>query len=673
MPSEPSTPRISILLVPFADYSLDYMRFFYDNRDVLARHGVVYPLTETLVHHTFCQQEFAHTFFRLSEINKGDVRDEGVIHDVQKKVEHYLSRFAEFDDAQEILLLGHIWGVEAYATFLRLLDDPQRFPRLCHADKCVIWIEEPRSSYVEGGYRYLATRPPLARTLQQATQRNTWWCEFYKRTSDICPDSAMYTLQERDGIAANLHNIFDILHYNFIKDCKKPVLTGTSNRDAIAFASVLSQWLADKEYLEFIRILHTIKDCFSKEENTTFIPPSELQAMDSTCAAILGRDFNSMSTHGGSESWHPHEDFMGKRFATILDLLMNRCSPYLRKRLLVQVRTHAYCFPSVIPPSTVNSLTNVDVVRPEPAISVLTLTKNHAPYIAACMDSVLAQHTSMQRQHIIVDDFSTDDTRRIIYEYASRHDSILPIFLQCYSGNGENVRALFNACRSPYAALCDGDDYFTDLYKLQKQLEFLDAHRDCSMCFHPVQVIYEDGTARTRVHPSVDQLPRGVRPFYYLADMFKANFIQTNSVMYRWRFTEGLPEWFRGDLVPGDWYWHLLHAEMGKIGFINEVMSAYRRHRGGLFYSAETKSTSVPHRLAHGMSELRMFDTVNKHFGGRYARPIMSFASNVLADFLQHYMTTKDDSLLKDAEARYPDFVRNFLHKIQLARAGETQ
>lgn len=148
-----------------------------------------------------------------------------------------------------------------------------------------------------------------------------------------------------------------------------------------------------------------------------------------------------------------------------------------------------------------------------------------------------------------------------------------------------------------------------------------------------MKVVYEDGSSRERIYPPLGEMPRGMREFYYLADLMRVNFIQTNSVMYRWRFTEGLPDWFVPDLVPGSWYWHLLHAERGKIGFINKVMSVYRRHAASLFYASEISPKA--NRLKHGLSELRSYDTIGKHFSGRYANVLQPLANSVFSNFLE--------------------------------------
>ncbi len=226
------------------------------------------------------------------------------------------------------------------------------------------------------------------------------------------------------------------------------------------------------------------------------------------------------------------------------------------------------------------------------------------------------------------------------------------------------MQVLFDACRSPFAAICDGDDYFTDPQKLQKQVDFLTANPDCGLCFHPVQVVYEDGTQRQRIHPPLELLPRGVRSHYYLADLLQTNIIQTNSVMYRWRFRDGLPAWFRSDLVPGDWYWHILHAEMGKIGFINEIMGVYRRHKSSVYYSVELDNT-VEHRLKHGIKELAFYDAVNTHFSNKYLRRLQWFANGVFADLFNYQLKTDDSTALDEAIEKYPHFAAGFLKEIR--------
>lgn len=299
----------------------------------------------------------------------------------------------------------------------------------------------------------------------------------------------------------------------------------------------------------------------------------------------------------------------------------------------------------------------------QPLVSVLTLAWNQEAYIARCIESVLAQKTDFRVEHIVLDHCSSDKTPDIIRQYAQKYPSIRPVLLSQWLP-GQNVRGLFSRCHSRYAALCDGDDYFTDPLKLQKQVNFLEAHPECGLCFHPVEVVYEDGSP-SRVYPPEELLPGGIRKFYTIKDLLFANLIQTNSVVYRWRFTEGLPDWFDATLVPGDWYWHLLHAETGLIGYLREHMAVYRRHATSLYATAE--GDHVTHRGVHGLNELRAYGVWNRHFHGRYYTDLQRLAMGVFVDFLQIYLRTGDDTLFEQGCSLCPDFARNFLAQLQIS------
>ena len=294
-------------------------------------------------------------------------------------------------------------------------------------------------------------------------------------------------------------------------------------------------------------------------------------------------------------------------------------------------------------------------------VAVLTLCWNQEKYITQCMESVAEQRCTVPVDHIIVDDNSDDASASRIDDFASRHAHVHPIYLREHAEHGENVRALFSHCKSHYAALCDGDDYFTDPYKLQKQLDFLQRNKNCALCYHPVRLVYEDGSP-SRLYPPADMLPGGVKHVYTLRDLLTANMIQTNSVMYRWRFREGLPSWFDPTLIPGDWYWHLLHAEQGSIGYQQDPMSVYRRH-GSSFFAASEKD-HVRHRGVYGLHELRLYATVERHFKGKFHAQLSRLATGVFSDFVMHYLKSGDDSLLQQGVATCPEFGKEFMQKL---------
>jgi len=307
----------------------------------------------------------------------------------------------------------------------------------------------------------------------------------------------------------------------------------------------------------------------------------------------------------------------------------------------------------------------------EPKLSVLTSTYNHAAYIAECIESVLAQQTNFPIQYIIADDGSDDGTQDIILDYAAKYPHIVPVFQKTRSYGSGNVRNLFDMARTEYVAICEGDDYYTDPAKLQTQVDFLEANPDCALCFHLTRVKYEGDPKRERIHPQLDIPPHEARPFYYfrLEDLLRKNIIQTNSVMYRWRFRNGLPDWFRTNLLPGDWYWHILHAEQGEIGFINKIMSVYRRHEKSLYYLVETDLMKL--RAQTGLRELEVLDVLNKHFNRKYESTLLDLANSVFSDCVlydnQRAEKEGSEPVLPKLCENYPEMAQHFLQSLKKA------
>ena len=217
-------------------------------------------------------------------------------------------------------------------------------------------------------------------------------------------------------------------------------------------------------------------------------------------------------------------------------------------------------------------------------VSVSCITFNHAPYIRACLDGFLMQKTSFVFEILIHDDCSTDGTREIIEEYSKKYpDIIFPIFQteNQYSKGVRGMMARFNFPRSrgKYIALCEGDDYWSDPYKLQRQVDFLEANTDFSICFHNMKILNESNPSALEFTNSKDQ--ESVSSILDLAS--KGNFMFTASVVFK-KPKDGFPNWLT-DLPIGDYAIHLFNAQFGKIKFLDQVMGAYRIHAGGVWGS----------------------------------------------------------------------------------------
>ncbi|MFA7615940.1 MAG: glycosyltransferase [Weeksellaceae bacterium] len=124
-----------------------------------------------------------------------------------------------------------------------------------------------------------------------------------------------------------------------------------------------------------------------------------------------------------------------------------------------------------------------------PLVSISCTTYNHEPYIRQCLDGFLMQQCDFEFEIVIHDDASTDETQEIIKEYQKKFpDIIKPIFQteNQYSKTGSGIMARYNFPRAQgkYIALCEGDDYWTDPLKLQKQVDILEKNTNIDICSH---------------------------------------------------------------------------------------------------------------------------------------------------------------------------------------------
>ncbi len=242
-------------------------------------------------------------------------------------------------------------------------------------------------------------------------------------------------------------------------------------------------------------------------------------------------------------------------------------------------------------------------------VSILCLSFNQKDYIEQALESMLSQRTDFNFEILINDDASTDGTSEIIKEYQKKYPGIIkPTFQKenQYSQGKRNfiLRYLIPKARGRYLAVCDGDDYWTDINKLQKQVDFLDSHKDYSLCFHPVRVIFENSEEPDSIYPESSD-----KHGFNITNLLKTNFIQTNSVMYRRQEYKNM----NLGVMPGDWYLHLYHAQFGKIGFINKVMSVYRRHPGGIWWDSYNNIDELLKK--HGIGHMNLYMELLRIYG----------------------------------------------------------
>lgn len=289
-----------------------------------------------------------------------------------------------------------------------------------------------------------------------------------------------------------------------------------------------------------------------------------------------------------------------------------------------------------------------------PLLSICCVTYNHKKYIRQCLDSFLMQKTNFKFEIIIHDDASTDGTADIIKEYYEKYpDIIKPIFQtenQFSQGKSISKTFIYPRIKGKYVALCEGDDYWTDPYKLQKQVDFLEANPDYSICFHSVKVTHESASTKSYIYPQMKKSRKG----FTFNTLLNWNFIQTNSVVYRWRFhNENFNDIIPDGILPGDWYLHLCHAKIGKIGFLRDVMSVYRRHPEGIWSDSEIDNRNRNRK--YGTKIIKFHDTVYKKMSSCSKKYLNNIYLPTFIMLTDNYISFGDIDILMKIKDDYPD------------------
>ena len=301
--------------------------------------------------------------------------------------------------------------------------------------------------------------------------------------------------------------------------------------------------------------------------------------------------------------------------------------------------------------------TNIEVANP--LVSILCVTYNHKDYIAQALDSFLMQKTNFKFQIIVGDDCSTDGTTDILKEYAKKYpDIIKPIFREKNIGRDRNLLAtnaldIYSNAKTPYIAMCDGDDYWIDENKLQKQVDFLETHPDYSICFHPVKVVYEgfDFEKTDEIYPTQKMIKSGTT----FELLLKTNLIQTTSVVYRWMFNQTNTRQYFLDISPGDWFISLLHAKEGKIKMLPEIMAVYRRHPQGVWSDSIKSFDKLI--LSWGLHLANFYYSVYKNITNSSQAYLQDMFLPNLKSIINTYYHNKKFKELQTIEERYPTYL----------------
>lgn len=205
-------------------------------------------------------------------------------------------------------------------------------------------------------------------------------------------------------------------------------------------------------------------------------------------------------------------------------------------------------------------------------VSACIITYNQQDYIRECLEGAVNQVLDYDYEIVIGDDSSTDDTSTICREYAKNHPEKIRLLSRDKNlGMAKNWVDTINECQGKYIAICEGDDYWSDNAKLQKQVEFLEKNVDCSFSFHKAFRFDADNESNNKIYPEVKKSILNARDFFAIPT------IPTASVVFRNEIE--IPQFGHSHM---DMPLYAALLSKGNAGFIDGQMSFYRLHSEGV-------------------------------------------------------------------------------------------
>lgn len=273
-------------------------------------------------------------------------------------------------------------------------------------------------------------------------------------------------------------------------------------------------------------------------------------------------------------------------------------------------------------------------------VSICCITYNHGSFIKECLDGFLNQKTNFKYEVLIHDDASCDDTSAILQSYAKIYPDIIKPIIQHENKFSKGVRGFhskFNypRARGKYIALCEGDDYWTDPYKLQKQVDFMEAHPDYSLSCSDVDGLYDDTGEISYSENTKSKANNSTRQVSSMDIITNSFFVRTPTTLYRKEHIDEYNESvfvtkYNKYLMMGDRQLWMFLAHRGKFHYLSESTAVYRIRGGSASHQVDLKKSL---RFKLSMRELKMvfFEVYPGEFDERYiSKTIKSYYANLI-------------------------------------------
>lgn len=264
-------------------------------------------------------------------------------------------------------------------------------------------------------------------------------------------------------------------------------------------------------------------------------------------------------------------------------------------------------------------------------VSICCLAYNHENYIKDALDSFLMQNTEFRYEILIHDDASTDRTADIIREYEKKYpDIVKPIYQtenQYSKGKKITIDIQFPRVQGKYIAMCEGDDYWTDVNKLQRQVEYMENHPECSLCVHSSEIVDVNKNILEKHIPYSKECTLNTEEVIQQnGDLFS-----TNTMLFRAQYVENLPSFYMNAHV-GDYPLTIYLSLCGQIYYTPKMMSAYRKGVPGSW--SENEKINMQQSKINVEKLIELYNSLDEYTQGKY-RNIIEPKVRELKDILR--------------------------------------
>lgn len=258
-----------------------------------------------------------------------------------------------------------------------------------------------------------------------------------------------------------------------------------------------------------------------------------------------------------------------------------------------------------------------------PKVSICCITYNQENYIKDAIESFLNQIVDFPIEIIIHDDASSDATSEIIREYERKFPEVIkPIYQkenQYSKGMSIFPTHVWPHAKGQYIALCEGDDFWTDPYKLQKQVDFLENNKNHSMCFHSVRVV---NTLKENTDHYIGPHGKGSKNTSITENVIAAA-VHLSSIVMRSNLVHNkLPEWYMKSRHE-DFVLCLFLSVSGETYFIDEVMSSYRLGVENSLMTTINNSFSIEKEIEYQQKRIQIIEEADRYYEFKYHNELL--------------------------------------------------